>query len=524
MVKRIVKLLLLAVLLLVIVPGQTRVYGYTFQAPVKAENMSSVDTLPAALQASDGTIWLAWESFKTRTDVYYQRMRTDGTIVTPIQILTDSSTGFNRAPTLAQLQNGTIFLAWAGNVTGLFKIYAKTYNGTVWTQPSQVTFGSGDDQVPKFTVAQDGTLWLVWERDLSFSSRQVFYKTLRGNVWSGDTQLTTDLTLNTLPNVATIKGGSIWVSWSKFQPSGSSYNIFYQTFNGTTWSSQIALTVINLSTFGDTHPDIVQDRNGTIWAFFSREMKLTTNIFQDKLWYKFSGNAGLTWSADAQLTFGGNANNTIDDEEPIAIQAVDKSLWIFYSSDATGIGSLFDIYYIKTNAIWPVHDLAVTKIQVSPLMIRTWETSNISVTVTDLGDFPDNAQLTVQAVNKTVFTVGTASHFLAATISLVFNFTWTPNSAPPGRYTIVASVTPPPGETIGASLDGTLRFRSLGVLYLGDVNRDGCVNIVDAAIMAVAYGSTPSSPNWNPAADVNRDGVVNIIDFAILGNSYGKCI
>ncbi len=523
--KSLARFLILATLLTVIVPLQVRhAHGYSFQTPVLLENMSSVDSLPAALQSSDGTIWVAWESYNPRTDLFYMRIRTDGSIVTPIQNLTGPATAFNRAPTLTQLQNGTVFFAWAANITGHFKLWAKTYTGGLWTRPFQLTSGSDDDQVPKSTVAQNGTLWLVWERDNSGGSRQVYYKTLNGNAWSGDIQLTIDATLNTLPNVMSVKGGSIWVSWSKFISSGSFYNIYYQTFNGTAWSNQLVLTNVNLSTFGDTHPDLVQDRNGTIWAFWSREEKLSTTIFQDKLWYKFSGNGGQTWSSDTKLTFGGDANVTIDDLEPSAIQGVDKSLWIFYSSDLTNAGSLFDIYYIKTNQIYPVHDPAVTKVTVSPAKMYPWNVATINVTLADLGDFIENIQLTVQAVNKTSFNVGSASTFLASGQSKIFSFTWNASSAPSARYTIIASILLGPGETMGAGLDNTFRYRSLAVLLRGDLNKDYTINIIDAAIMAVAYGSRPGNSSWNPNADLNRDGIVNIIDFAMLGANYGKSI
>jgi len=41
---------------------------------------------------------------------------------------------------------------------------------------------------------------------------------------------------------------------------------------------------------------------------------------------------------------------------------------------------------------------------------------------------------------------------------------------------------------------------------------DGVVNIIDIGASVLAFGSIPSSPNWNPDADLNFDGTVNIID------------
>ena len=55
----------------------------------------------------------------------------------------------------------------------------------------------------------------------------------------------------------------------------------------------------------------------------------------------------------------------------------------------------------------------------------------------------------------------------------------------------------------------------------GDINGDERVNILDAILLASMFGSTPSSPNWNPAADLNGDGVVNILDAILLANNFG---
>jgi tungstate transport system substrate-binding protein len=54
-----------------------------------------------------------------------------------------------------------------------------------------------------------------------------------------------------------------------------------------------------------------------------------------------------------------------------------------------------------------------------------------------------------------------------------------------------------------------------------DLNLDGKVNILDAIILANAFGSTPGDPRWNPAADINNDGIINILDAISLANHYG---
>jgi len=55
---------------------------------------------------------------------------------------------------------------------------------------------------------------------------------------------------------------------------------------------------------------------------------------------------------------------------------------------------------------------------------------------------------------------------------------------------------------------------------VGDVNKDGSVDILDIVIVVLAFGSTSVDPNWNPAADVNGDGVINIFDLVAVAIDF----
>jgi len=57
---------------------------------------------------------------------------------------------------------------------------------------------------------------------------------------------------------------------------------------------------------------------------------------------------------------------------------------------------------------------------------------------------------------------------------------------------------------------------------LGDVNVDGKVDIQDISIAALAFGSCPDHPRWNPLADINKDNMVDISDLALIARNFGK--
>jgi len=56
----------------------------------------------------------------------------------------------------------------------------------------------------------------------------------------------------------------------------------------------------------------------------------------------------------------------------------------------------------------------------------------------------------------------------------------------------------------------------------GDLNCDGIVNIQDVLIAALAFGTMPGDPNWNPDADLDSNGIINILDLVIIGVNFGK--
>ncbi|MDH7564833.1 MAG: dockerin type I domain-containing protein [Candidatus Bathyarchaeota archaeon] len=71
-------------------------------------------------------------------------------------------------------------------------------------------------------------------------------------------------------------------------------------------------------------------------------------------------------------------------------------------------------------------------------------------------------------------------------------------------------------------LEAYLREILMGIRVPGDINGDGKCHVADLRELIKAYGSTPSSPNWNPDADLNKDGAVNMKDWMILTCFFGQ--
>jgi hypothetical protein len=54
-----------------------------------------------------------------------------------------------------------------------------------------------------------------------------------------------------------------------------------------------------------------------------------------------------------------------------------------------------------------------------------------------------------------------------------------------------------------------------------DVNRDGKVDLRDISLVAIAFGSYPEHPRWNPIADLNQDAKIDLKDIALVAKHFG---
>jgi len=57
---------------------------------------------------------------------------------------------------------------------------------------------------------------------------------------------------------------------------------------------------------------------------------------------------------------------------------------------------------------------------------------------------------------------------------------------------------------------------------VGDVNGDGIVDVFDLIKVAIAFGSKPSDPNWNPNADLNNDNLIDVFDLIKVAIHFGE--
>jgi len=139
----------------------------------------------------------------------------------------------------------------------------------------------------------------------------------------------------------------------------------------------------------------------------------------------------------------------------------------------------------------------------------------INVTAANPCDIPQTLSIAGYA-NTTQ--IGEQTLTLPNGTSTNLSLEWNTTDAFYGIYAISAGVT----IVIGGTPDPVHADGWVTVTTPGDINGDYKVDIQDLVLLAKAYGSTPSSPNWNPNADIAGDGIVNLRDLTILALHYGQ--
>ncbi len=83
-----------------------------------------------------------------------------------------------------------------------------------------------------------------------------------------------------------------------------------------------------------------------------------------------------------------------------------------------------------------------------------------------------------------------------------------------GNYAIIAR----------SDYQGTLGTaqKSIKVVLLGDLVKNGKIDMREIGALFTLYGSEEGAPDWNPEADLYKDGVINIHDVGRICNNFGE--
>jgi hypothetical protein len=361
-------------------------------------------------------------------------------------------------------------------------------------------------------AADDGSLWVFWDREAGTYS-QIFYKVYRNGVgWSPDAALSGVVTQNIQPIGYQMRDGRIWVAWSQaLDLLYKDVHIYYRIFDGVSWSPETALTS---STSNDRHPALLQDTNGTIWFMWERRLPIpATVLYQRDILFRTSIDNGVSFSPEGYITNDGS--NTFDDIQASAAQLRDR-IWVFWVSNRDP-ENYWDLYYSTSDPI-PFHDVAAGALRLPQDKPRSGENLTVVSSVWNAGTFSESVNLTITIDGAKIATNLTS---LTPWTGATFTYKWGTIARAIGSHTVQALVAQVPGEV---KVWNNIVSAGFSIVPQGDTNRDGVVNSLDLGIIGSSFLTRWGDSAFNPQADLNHDGFVNSLDLGIVGSTNGQAI
>lgn len=151
-----------------------------------------------------------------------------------------------------------------------------------------------------------------------------------------------------------------------------------------------------------------------------------------------------------------------------------------------------------------------------PLTLKLYDQA-VTVATANIRILVPLATFTIADGNISITDINTTTHAITFTVSGV----------PLGTYNITL-YTPHCLVNLknGVMILDTGTMFNMGTLREGDAKdiTEGSlvIDIQDFSILAAAFLSVPTSPNWDARADFDRNDWVNIVDFSLLAFNYAK--
>jgi hypothetical protein len=187
---------------------------------------------PYMIAERNGTLHVAFvNSFMGNFESYYV-VRRAGTWSLPVNM--SHTDGYSARPKLALAPDGVLHATWMDYTPGYWTTYHATWAAPFW---SARPIPSGRGEAPSITVAQDGTVYTVWQDRVSrdgtaLGDYEVFLAGLQDGTWTPPVNISDSHDIDTLgPDVTVTADGFAHVVWIE-----GDEHVRYSYGQDTSWS------------------------------------------------------------------------------------------------------------------------------------------------------------------------------------------------------------------------------------------------------------------------------------------------
>ncbi|MBI4579679.1 MAG: CehA/McbA family metallohydrolase [Planctomycetes bacterium] len=228
---------------------------------------------PAMSLAADGSVWVAWVSFREGADsLQVARFQPDGPGFRRLgawQVVGGEKT-YILNPHAAAAGPGA-FVVYASEVDGEWNVYAVPCGSDGPGRPVAVTSAPGVDVKP-VAAWHNGTLWVAWESNRN-GSRQVFAASIRNGQASEAVPMSPANKPAYAPSITVLAGGEVCVAYHSFRENNYDVYLRRRSAEGS-WQDETRLT---RSPSIDRHP-VLFARGDDLWIVYENARTEEYNI------------------------------------------------------------------------------------------------------------------------------------------------------------------------------------------------------------------------------------------------------
>ncbi|HYM12009.1 MAG TPA: hypothetical protein VEU62_14825 [Bryobacterales bacterium] len=209
---------------------------------------------PALLEARDGTIWLAYQSYENGGDRLYVRRGLSGA---PEALTPGGGKLFRSA--LAEDAYGGIWVVWSSEIGGNWDLYARRFDGRQWGKPERLTDAPGPDIFHTLAHDAQGRLYLAWQ---SFRDGQsdIYLRVYDGRRWGPEVRVSDGPADDWEPAVAAAPDGRVTIAWDTYRR--GNYDVILRHYQDGKLSP--VETVAATPTL-EARPAALYDARGRLW-------------------------------------------------------------------------------------------------------------------------------------------------------------------------------------------------------------------------------------------------------------------
>ncbi|TET24586.1 MAG: T9SS type A sorting domain-containing protein, partial [Candidatus Cloacimonadota bacterium] len=221
-----------------------RYYDGSSWQPMFAVTIGSVnDYKPAMATDSTGMAWTAWtsERWQENKNIYVKNYNESSGHWENIRRVT-GNIAQDQDPAITVDGDGTIWVAWTTWRNGNSDIYQSHYDGASWSAPQSITTNPERDEQPALAVDQDGYLWCIWQSDRT-GDWEIFAKYYKDGEWGDSMNVSINANRDIFPEAALDDSGKIWLL--RQSDRNANWDIYASTILSDLIPPTVAVTIPN---------------------------------------------------------------------------------------------------------------------------------------------------------------------------------------------------------------------------------------------------------------------------------------